>query len=153
MERKPYFKRRRLVPAPYCTAILAAFAFGVAAWAQSPDLSVTLTGQSMIRSDLRANNTTAVATILPMLKGDVIFTNLEAAVAEKGEHVTEGRGFRAPPEALDALQALGFNLVALSDNHSFDLKVAGVQNTLREVKKRNIAHAGIGNNSEEATGP
>jgi poly-gamma-glutamate capsule biosynthesis protein CapA/YwtB (metallophosphatase superfamily) len=83
----------------------------------------------------------------------VIFTNLEATVAEKGESVTEGRGFLAPPEALDALQSLGFNLVALSDNHSFDLKVTGIQNTLREVKSRNIAHAGIGNTLEEAAAP
>src|SRR6202035_1900449 len=39
------------------------------------------------------------------------------------------------------------------DNHSFDLKVPGVQNTLREVKSRNLAHAGIGNTLEEAAAP
>jgi poly-gamma-glutamate synthesis protein (capsule biosynthesis protein) len=81
----------------------------------------------------------------------VIFTNFEATVIEN-ESTHDGR-FLSPPGALDALQALGFNLLALSDNHSFDLKVAGVQNTLREVKSRNIAHAGIGVNSEEATTP
>ena len=43
--------------------------------------------------------------------------------------------------------------MALSDNHAFDLKVPGIQNTLREVKSRNIAHAGIGNNVEEAAAP
>jgi len=153
MERSLNFKSTRLAPAACCFAILLAFAFGVAAQAQSPTLSVTLTGQSMIRSDLRVNNPKAVETITPLLKGDVIFTNFEAAVAEQGEHVTEGRGFLAPPEALDALQALGFNLVALSDNHSFDLKVTGIQNTLREVKSRNLAHAGIGNTVEEAAAP
>jgi len=78
---------------------------------------------------------------------------LRGTVAEKGESVTQGRGFLAPPQALDALQALGFNLVALSDNHSFDLKVPGIQNTLREVKSRNLAHAGIGNTVEEAVAP
>jgi len=151
MERNPNFKRSWLAQVPCHLAIV--FGFGVAARAQSPDLNVTLTGQSMIRSDLRVNNPKAVETISPMLKGDVIFTNFEAAVAEKGEHVTEGRGFLAPPEALDALQALGFNLVALSDNHSFDLKVTGIQNTLREVKSRSLAHAGIGNTLEEAAAP
>ena len=151
MKRKLNFKTNRLAPAACCLAI--AFAFGVAAPPHSPTLSITLTGQSMIRSDLRVHTPTAVATISPLLKGDVIFTNFEATVAEKGEHVTEGRGFLAPPEALDALQALGFNLVALSDNHSFDLKVTGIQNTLREVKSRNLAHAGIGNTVEEAAAP
>ena len=47
-----------------------------------------------------------------MLKGDVIFTNVESAVAEKGETVREGRGFLTPPEALDSLKDVGFNLLA-----------------------------------------
>src|SRR5579863_8179360 len=123
------------------------------AWPQTPTLSITLAGQSMIRSDFRVHAPTEAATISPLLKGDVIFTNFEGTVAEKGQSVTEGRGFLAPPEALDALQALGFNLIALSDNHSFDLKATGIQNTLREVKSRNLAHAGIGNNLEEAAAP
>jgi len=134
-----------------CLAVL--IAIGTSLRAQSPTLTVTLAGQSMIRSDLRVHAPDAVATISPLLKGDVIFTNFEGTVAEEGEHVTEGRGFLAPPAALDALQSLGFNLVALSDNHSFDLKVTGIQNTLREVKTRNLAHAGIGNTLEEAAAP
>jgi len=126
-------------------------AFGVAVQAQ--DIRITVTGQSMIRSDFRVHAPSEAATISPLLKGDVIFTNLEGAIAEKGQSVHEGRGFLAPPEALDALQALGFNLLALSDNHSFDLKVPGIQNTLREVNSRNLAHAGIGNTLEEAAAP
>lgn len=128
-------------------------AFGVALQAQSQTITITVTGQSMIRSDFRAHAPSEAATISPLLKGDVVFTNLEGAIAEKGQTVHEGRGFLAPPEALDALQALGFNLLALSDNHSFDLKVPGIQNTLREVKSRNLAHAGIGNTLEEAAAP
>ena len=140
---------RLLLPAT-CLAIV--FAMGVAVWPQSSGISITLAGQSMIRSDIRVHTPTAVATISPLLKGDVIFTNFEAAVIEKEQSTHDGR-FLSPPEALDALQAFGFNLVALSDNHSFDLKVPGIQNTLREVKSRNLAHAGIGNTLEEAAAP
>jgi poly-gamma-glutamate capsule biosynthesis protein CapA/YwtB (metallophosphatase superfamily) len=140
---------RLLLPAT-CLAIV--FTVGTAAWPQSPTLDITLTGQSMIRADIRVNTPTAVATISPLLKGDVIFTNFEAAVIEKEQSTHDGR-FLSPPEALDALKALGFNLLALSDNHSFDLKVPGIQNTLREVKSRNLAHAGIGNTLEEAAAP
>jgi len=129
-----------------------AFLIGGPVRAQSPTISLTLTGQSMIRSDIRVHAPTAVATISPLLKGDVIFTNFEATVLEKEQSTHDGR-FLSPPEALDALQALGFNLLALSDNHSFDLKVPGVQNTLREVKSRNLVHAGIGNTLEEAAAP
>jgi poly-gamma-glutamate capsule biosynthesis protein CapA/YwtB (metallophosphatase superfamily) len=38
----------------------------------------------------------------------------------------DGR-FLSPPEALDALQTFGFNLVSLSNNHAFDLKVPGIR--------------------------
>src|SRR6202521_1012330 len=140
---------RLLLPAT-CLAIV--FAMGMAVWPQSSALSITLTGQSMIRSDFRVHAPAAAATISPLLKGDVIFTNFEATVLEKEQSTRDGR-FLTPPEALDALQALGFNLVALSDNHSFDLKVPGIQNTLREVKSRNLVHAGIGNTLEEAAAP
>src|SRR6516225_9988101 len=124
-----------------------------AASAGSTAISIVLTGQSMIRSDIRATAPAAVPVIKGLLKGDVIFTNLEAAVAEPGEAIQEGRGFLTPPEALDALTTLGFNLLALSGNHAFDLKAAGVRNTLREADNRKIVHAGTGNNVSEAAAP
>ena len=144
------FKFGRIVLPATCLALV--FAIGVAVWPQSQTFNFTVAGQSMIRSDFRVHTPNEVATISPLLKGDVIFTNFEATVVEKGQSLQDGR-FLSPPEALDALKALGFNLLALSDNHSFDLKVSGVQNTLREVKSRNIVHAGIGNNLEEAAAP
>src|SRR4029077_12684199 len=107
----------------------------------------------MIRTDIRATAPAAVPAIQSLLKGDAKLTNFEAAVAEKGESVNEGRGFLAPPEALDALTTFGFNLLSLSNNHAFDLKVTGVQNTLREANSRKIVHAGTGNNLGEAAAP
>jgi poly-gamma-glutamate synthesis protein (capsule biosynthesis protein) len=88
-----------------------------------------------------------------LLTGDVIFTNLEGTVAEQGQSVQVGRGFLTPPEALDALQTLGFNLLALSDNHAFDLKVTGIQNTIRAADSRSMVHAGTGNTLAEAAAP
>src|SRR5580658_4944093 len=132
-----------------CDSHRAAVVIGVAAgllsitapaWSQSV-VTITLTGQSMLRSDLRATAPLAMPRIQALLKGDVIFTNLEGTVAEPGQSVQEGRGFLTPPQALDALRALGFNLLSLSDNHAFDLKDTGIENTLRELKDRNLAHA------------
>jgi len=138
-----------------CLAVLFAIvcAMGAAAWPQSTAITITLAGQSMIRSDIRATAPAAVPVIQGLLKGDVVFTNLESAVAEKGETVQEGRGFLTPPEALDALNTFGFNLLALSGNHAFDLKVTGIQNTIREANSRKIVHAGTGNNVAEAVAP
>ena len=138
-----------------CFAILFAImcAIGGAVWAQSTAITITLTGQSMIRSDIRTTAPSAVPVIKGLLEGDVIFTNLEAAVAEPGETIQEGRGFLTPPAALDALTQLGFNLLALSGNHAFDLRATGVRNTLREADSRKIVHAGTGNNIAEAVAP
>src|SRR5690242_1495639 len=136
------------------TALLAVGCFSAAAQGtDSGPITITLTGQAMIRSDLRRTAPAAIPVIQKLLKGDVIFTNFEAAVAEKGETVREGRGFLTPPEALDALQTLGFNLLAFSDNHAFDLKATGIQNTLREADARKIVHAGTGKNLGEAAAP
>ena len=138
--------RQPVLPAIVC-------AIGLALSAQSTAITVVLTGQSMIRSDLRTTKPAAVPTIKALLNGDVIFTNLEAAVAEAGETIQEGRGFLTPPEALDALTAMGFNLLALSNNHAFDLKDSGIRNTMREADRRKIVHAGTGNNIAEAAAP
>jgi poly-gamma-glutamate capsule biosynthesis protein CapA/YwtB (metallophosphatase superfamily) len=134
----------------------ALFAVCVIGGAQSPTgsaIMITLTGQSMIRSDIRETAPAAVPVIQGLLKGDVVLTNFEAAVAEKGQSVQEGRGFLAPPEALDALRTFGFNLLSTSDNHAFDLKVTGIQNTIREMDRRKMVHAGTGNNLAEASAP
>jgi poly-gamma-glutamate capsule biosynthesis protein CapA/YwtB (metallophosphatase superfamily) len=120
---------------------------------QSAPLTITLTGQSMVRSDVRATAPKAVPAIQGLLKGDVVFTNLEAAVALPGQAVSEGRGFLTPPETLDAMKAFGFNLLSLSNNHAFDMQATGIQNTLRETERRGIVRAGIGKDLAEASAP
>jgi poly-gamma-glutamate capsule biosynthesis protein CapA/YwtB (metallophosphatase superfamily) len=148
-------KTGRWLASAACLAVLFAMvcAIAVAARPQSTSITITLVGQSMIRSDIRATAPAAVPVIQGLLKGDVVFTNLESAVAEKGETVHEGRGFLTPPEALDALKTFGFNLLSLSGNHAFDLKVTGIHNTIREADSRKIVHAGTGNNLAEAAAP
>jgi poly-gamma-glutamate capsule biosynthesis protein CapA/YwtB (metallophosphatase superfamily) len=148
-------KTGRFLARAACLAVLFAIVCttGTALRAQSTAITITLAGQSMIRSDIRETAPAAVPTIQALLKGDVVFTNFEAAVAEKGETVHEGRGFLAPPEAFDALTTFGFNLLSLSGNHAFDLKATGVQNTIREADRRKIVHAGTGNNLAEAAAP
>jgi poly-gamma-glutamate capsule biosynthesis protein CapA/YwtB (metallophosphatase superfamily) len=135
-------------------SIVVSFGGRAAAQTASPAaITVTVTGQSMIRSDIRQTAPAAAPVIRGLLRGDVVFTNFEGAVAESGQTVHEGRGFLAPPEALDALREFGFNLLALSGNHAFDLKATGIQNTIREADRRKIVHAGTGHNLAEASAP
>ena len=148
-------KSCRLMTRTACLAVLFPLlcSIGSAQRPQEAPITIILAGQSMIRSDIRATAPAAVPVIQGLLKGDVVFTNFEAAVGEEGETVREGRGFLAPPGALDALTTFGFNLLSLCDNHAFDLKVTGIQNTIREANSRKIVHAGTGNDLAEAAVP
>src|SRR5258708_12415368 len=94
-----------------CLAVLFAIAcaLGAVVRPQSTAITITLVGQSMIRSDIRATAPAAVPVIQALLKGDVVFTNLEAAVAEKGETVHEGREFLTAPDPLHPLKTFRFN--------------------------------------------
>jgi poly-gamma-glutamate synthesis protein (capsule biosynthesis protein) len=148
-------KTKRFLAGAACLAVLLAMvsARDAVPQTQAGAITITLAGQSMIRSDIRATAPAAVPAIQGLLKGDVVFTNLESAVAEKGETVHEGRGFLTPPEALDALTTFGFNLLSFSGNHAFDLKATGIQNTIREADSRKIVHAGTGKNLADAAAP
>ena len=116
-------------------------------------LTITLVGQSMIRSDIRATVPAAVPAIKSLLHGDVNFTNFEGTVFQPGQAVAQGRGFLAPAAALEALQSFGFNLLSLANNHAFDLKEEGLANTLAAVETRGIVHAGTGADSDAAAAP
>src|SRR3979411_2205402 len=135
-------------------ACIGVFTIAGPAWAQAPTFSITLTGQSMIRSDVRAHAPAAVPAIASLLTGEVVFMNFEYTIfsLNKGQSPKDGR-FLSPPEALESLKTFGFNLLSLSNKHSFDLKVAGIQNTLEQVKRLNLAHAGTGNTIQEAVAP
>jgi poly-gamma-glutamate capsule biosynthesis protein CapA/YwtB (metallophosphatase superfamily) len=137
-----------------CLAML--LTTGTSTWSQSSPIKIVLTGQSMIRSDIRLYAPSAVPAMTPLLQGDVVFTNFEATVAEKGQPnetaPREGNSL-APPEAMDALKDMGFNLLSLANNHSWDLRVPGIQNAIQEASRRNLAHAGTGSTLAEAAAP
>jgi poly-gamma-glutamate synthesis protein (capsule biosynthesis protein) len=135
------------------TAMALSAVIGPSAFAQEQSTLITLTGQSMIRSDIRATAPNAVSSIQSMIQGDVKFTNLEGTIAHEGDAVSEGRGFLVPPAALDCLAALGFNLLSLSNNHAFDLKRTGLENTLHESDERKMVHAGTGETLAQAAAP
>ena len=170
-----------LLRAVVCLGAVFSMADGV--WAQSPTFSITLTGQSAIRSDVRAHAPATVPTIASLLKGDVVFTNFEATIfdVKKGQSPPDGRFndavlaafagkplgcdrtrlddrpgpclFLSPPEALDSLKTFGFNLLSLSNNHSWDLKVPGIENALEQAKRLDLGHAGIGHTVDGAAAP
>jgi poly-gamma-glutamate capsule biosynthesis protein CapA/YwtB (metallophosphatase superfamily) len=146
-------------PVPTPARILAlAIACLIVPAARAQELSVTLTGQSMIRSDIRETAPAAMPVISGLIKGsDVIFTNFEGTIAYPGQPnattPAQGPRFLDPPATLDGLKALGFNLIDTSNNHAADLMVPGFLNTLKEADRVGLVHAGTGKNLAEATAP
>lgn len=128
----------------------------IARAAERQNLSIVLTGQSLLQSDIRVDTPAFVQSVRPLLQGDVVFTNFETVIKEKQDSLADLdplSGVYAPPGALDTIKELGFNLLALSNNHSFDLGRTGILNTIREVKARNLIYAGIGTHLDEALAP
>lgn len=137
------------------TCVGIGITLGVTLCAQAQEaLTITLTGQSMIRGDTRVDAPEAVAAIDGLVRGDIAFTNFEATIFEpkKGHTIKDGR-FLSPPESLEALKSFGFNLLSLSNNHSFDLKGAGIENTIDAATRLGFVHAGSGRQLRDASKP
>ena len=117
-------------------------------------MTVTLVGQSMIRGDLRADAPEAVPAIKRLVGGYAAFTNFEATIYDptKGQTTRDGR-FASPAGAMEALQSFGFSLLSLANNHSFDMKGPGIENTLDTAARLRVSSAGIGRTLADADKP
>src|SRR5947199_10850612 len=120
-------------------------------------MRIVLTGQALLQSDIRAQWPETVGDMRPLLEGDAVFTNFETMIVEPGDSLDdfppEGTEHKGPPEMLDALTDMGFNLLALSNNHSYDLRSKGIANLLHACEARRIPHAGVGMNLAPAAAP
>jgi poly-gamma-glutamate capsule biosynthesis protein CapA/YwtB (metallophosphatase superfamily) len=119
-------------------------------------LRVTATGQALISHDLCATGYPGFeAVVAELARGEVVFTDLETAIRtpQSGEPTRTRAMFShaAEPAVLDCLEAMGFNLLALANNHAWDLGTAGVLATRDEVRARGFGHAGTGRDLDEAT--
>ncbi|NEJ03487.1 CapA family protein [Rhizobium ruizarguesonis] len=122
----------------------------------SAPFSIAVTGQSLIRHDLRAATDPRLFEIAQILKAsDIAFTNLETTIhGRHGGWPLKGAYFgAAAPEVLAALKELGFNSLALANNHAFDLGPPGILSTLEEIAAQKFLHAGIGVDRHHAAKP
>ncbi|MDX0698520.1 capsule biosynthesis protein CapA [Sinorhizobium medicae] len=116
--------------------------------------TLALTGQSLIKHDIRDIRTPAFQDVQSLLRqADLSFTNFEGTILGRhGGWPLKGSFFGcSDPAVLDALGAIGFQALSLSNNHAFDLGPSGVLSTLEEVEKRGFLHAGLGRNAREVS--
>lgn len=115
--------------------------------------TMAVTGQSLIHHDVRGVATPAFQAVCALLQqADLSFTNFEGTIFGRYEGwPLKGSYFGcSDPVVLDALQAMGFGALSLSNNHAFDLGPSGILSTMEEVTKREFLSAGIGRNHHEA---
>ncbi|MDX1016554.1 capsule biosynthesis protein CapA [Sinorhizobium medicae] len=116
--------------------------------------TLAVTGQSLIKHDIRDIRTPAFQDVQSLLRqADLSFTNFEGTIlGTHGGWPLKGSFFGcSDPAVLDALGAIGFQALSLSNNHAFDLGPSGVLSTLEEVEKRGFLHAGLGRNAREVS--
>jgi len=117
------------------------------------NFTVAVTGQSLIKHDVRQNDRAAFEAMQSLLqRADLAFTNFEGTILGRhGGWPLKGSFFgSSDPVVLDALKTMGFGALSLSNNHAFDLGPPGVLSTLEEVESRGFLHAGLGRNHTEA---
>lgn len=114
-------------------------------------------GQAAIQHDLREHVWPGYGQLAALLKpSHVCFTDLETAILGPGSGApTRNTGFdkAAEPVVLDCLKDWSVNLLALSNNHAWDLNTGGILATREAVRACGFSYAGTGANLDEATAP
>lgn len=87
---------------------------------------------------------------------DLFVLNLECCISKRGSRWPDPRKpffFRAPPEAVEALAALGVDCVTLANNHALDYGREALLDTLEHLRAGGIAVAGAGADEQAARRP
>jgi len=111
--------------------------------AEVPTLTLVLVGDVMlgrgVAQALDGDWEAAFAEVQPWLaEADLTFANLESPLTTVPQ-VSDGYDLRAPPEAVAALRAAGFNVVSLANNHALDAGEAGLAETVATLNATGIA--------------
>ncbi len=122
---------------------------------ETREMRMIVVGQALVDLDLRTYAEASFLEARGYLGGaDVVFTNLETAVQGRhGGDATKKSIHAAPPAVLDGLKEMGFNLLALANNHIGDLGPEGVLSAVEEVGARGFTFAGAGANQVAAAAP
>lgn len=79
--------------------------------------------------------------------------NIETAITKSEDYLDKGINYRMNPENMPCLTAGGVDCACLANNHVLDWGVQGLSDTIENLKKFGIKHAGAGLNLEEAQAP
>lgn len=108
----------------------------------------------MVQTQGENSWTFPLAPVAEYLKeADFLFGNLESIISDKGRNVGSIYSFRAPPASIEALAAVGFDMVSVANNHSFDYTIEAFADSLKRLESAGILYAGGGFTNREARDP
>ena len=85
---------------------------------------------------------------------DLTAGNLENPITRRGTPAEDKQYvFKGAPESLPALRDAGFDIVGLANNHTLDMGVVGLMDTMEHLDAAGIPHVGAGNDDVEAFAP
>ncbi len=120
-------------------------------------MRLTVLGQALIRSDLRAAPWSGRAELAAMLAGaDLCFTDLETAIRSPLAEAPTREGVflhAGDSVVLDCLKELSVALLATANNHVWDLGGGGILGMVDELGARGFTHAGAGGDLAAAAAP
>jgi poly-gamma-glutamate synthesis protein (capsule biosynthesis protein) len=79
-----------------------------------------------------------------MQEADVAYGNLEFSLNEHPELQRPFYNFRASPEFVWEVAAIGINMVSMANNHALDFGPEGLKDCLKALDRAQITHAGAG---------
>jgi poly-gamma-glutamate synthesis protein (capsule biosynthesis protein) len=123
-----------------------------------PAMVATLTAVGDIRLDgpvgriiARDGTAAPTAAVRDRLQADIVFGNLECPVTQGGVRALgKTWTFRAPARNLEALKAMGFNLVNIANNHVMDYGPGGFRDTMAALEAAGLPFIGGGKDRAEA---
>jgi poly-gamma-glutamate synthesis protein (capsule biosynthesis protein) len=85
------------------------------------------------------------ASLIPLLgQGDIVTGNMEGVIGFAGSPLVKSFTFRSHPDVIEGLQAAGFNVLTLANNHARDFGSAGMSETIALLETAGIHTLGAG---------
>ncbi|MEQ2353091.1 CapA family protein [Pseudoalteromonas piscicida] len=128
----------------------------------NPDLitmgnSLPSTPDGLIQPQSAGSDAQALVQFMhPLFKHvDFASVNLESPILKNPTtvHPSKEFAFFSLPESLVALNDLGIDYVALGNNHVYDYRASGLNDTLKYVEQAGLKHSGAGTSAAEAFKP
>lgn len=106
-------------------------------------------------SSIRQSAVGLYGDLLPILQqADLSVVNLETVLVEDGKPIVkDGNSLKAPPDMVNGLKAVPFDVVCLANNHIMDYGETGLRATLNTLQANQLSVIGAGLNLSDAEKP